>query len=588
MLKFRTPPRNRMDRLITVFSRTDVSDAATLIYPQILNELKTLKNDDKNLMYKLKCTPENFAYNVFYFYYMGIIRDVKKVRSWAQMLHTANPELFAEWNIYRRVRSNVHGRVSIINPETNRDYLTANEYTRLFDNTVYTPILAISNNKPHYVISEDYKAERSLYDALHGINKARSGELAAISFSEGGRLSRSQNNVIRHINANNLTIMTGGAGTGKTSVIIHLINDWYHHDRNFGLAIVSPTNMAAENIRDRLIQVFDEKILERVFIGTIHRYTQNPKHPDYSLIIFEETSMYDNILAHMCELNKTNVYNCKYLFAGDQNQLPPVSRSSLLCRMIKWFSPYVVTLHENFRSGDLIVNNSQSILLTANASFAYLKTGENFKIYGFTDIATTRFLDYTGKFNDEVMFITYRARDSLALNEKIQKELLEGNEYYVNTDPGMACLSRTHPVYHNNQVLGYWNWRIGDRIRCTINRLGVIYNGSIGQVSGFTNNEIIIRYKDTDVYVHHRYTWPAYCVTVHTAQGKEWDTVVFCDCRNEGLLRSLFYVAITRPKKQAIIMRKKDSSDADLRHFNIIDDDPIMHDEMNYEESGVD
>jgi len=582
------PHWTKMDDLIKQFSVTKVSDAATLTYPQIVRELKNIKENDDYAHERITYSVDVFRDNVFYFYYAGLMRDVNKIRTWAYVLHVNSAHLFAEWKIFTRIRSAVNGRTPIVDPDTGADYLSPLDKVRIFDNEYYTSIIGMTDDKKFYVIKVDYEAERQLHTALRSIKGVQSKALTAISFNEGGRLSPSQNKVIAHINNNNVTFMTGGAGTGKTSVIIHIINDWYTNEREFGLAIVSPTNMAAENIRDRLIKIFDDSILKRVYIGTIHSYTRNKTHPKFSLFIFEETSMYDNILSDMCAVNKDNVHLCKYLFAGDPNQLPPVARSSLLCRMTSWLFKDVVTLTDNFRSGDLIVRNSQSVLQTASASFAYLETNDNFTIRGFDKIEDTNFIDRIGgKFDDEVMFITYRANDSFNINKRIQEELLERGDYFEHADSRvLSFISRVHPVYHNNIICGYWNWQVGDRVRCLVNRPGIIYNGSIGKVCGFTNNEIRVKYKDRTIDLHYRKVWPAYCITVHTSQGKEWDTVVFCDCRNEGLLRSLFYVAITRPRHNAIIMRKKDKpdSDADLKHFNIIDDNPIMHDEMNHEE----
>jgi exodeoxyribonuclease V alpha subunit len=276
-------------------------------------------------------------------------------------------------------------------------------------------------------------------------------------------------------------------------------------------------------------------------------------------------------------MNINNINQCKLIIVGDPNQLRPVARDSIFTTLLEKYPRSTTKLLTNYRSGDAIIDNSLMIL--NHVSFIF-ETSDNFQVIEYNLRKDIKFLDwlsddYQVEINiDDVMYITHRNEDVLYINKCVREELYEHNNISLAE---LRALGKTQKrlIYKDGQVFGNWEWAIGDRCVCKINLSQYnIYNGSIAKIVGFYKDTITVSYKNKEINISYKSLWPAYAITVHASQGKEWDTVIFCDFSGDVILRSLLYVAITRAKKKLYIKRmRSEESILEPYEFRVIDEE---------------
>lgn len=563
-----------------------------LVFPEIVRELEAILELDEYANFRVKRVEYLYIYNVFHLYYDSLVSEREAVERWAKLLYPDQSFVFAEYRLYNAVRRDTGGLVHHINPVTQRDFLTPQQiadYIETQDDDRSIIGSCKIKGVRYYGHREDYAANMTIRRTLGEVIAKKSDALANIKFTiaPDSLLTPSQRDIINYVSEHNLTIATGGAGTGKTTVILEIIKSYLRSRRSDsqqssgdidsivdsaigtashlhrGLFILTPTHMAANNIRTRLRRIFSAQEMDLIYINTILRFSRDFRsHPSGSLIIFEESSMFDNVLSQIIKLNSGNFYDCKYLFVGDPNQLPPPSRSSILQFIINQFTTHHLALRENHRSGDIIVKNAERLIFFKSAPSVSFDTTSNFTIESASSLERLQIDNYYKRIMDaanssqstvdDIMFITHRNVDVLAINRVLRDQYFAAKDIEIDDD--VVANSRTYPLYHSSKSMGAWEWRVGDRARCKINTPH-IYNGSICTVRGFVDENILVEYCGRINAIRYTKLWPAYCITVHNSQGQEWDHVVFCDLSQRALQPPLLYVGITRAKKQVIIAR---------------------------------
>lgn len=573
-------PYYKMDSLISAFQRPK-HGMAELVFPEIISELIAVRENDTYANYRVKHAEYAYTYNVFYLYYDGIISDRELVEKWAKLLQRNDQFCFAEYRVYNAIRRSPNGAVYHINPRTKKNYFTDTHIAAHIDqvDSDMQSIITRTEQGGHqfYVHRVDHEIDNTIHRVLGDVIRRKTTAVKSVRFDvdfSGSHLSPSQQAVIEHINKHNLTIATGGAGTGKTTIIVEIIKAHVLSGSDRPLFILTPTHMAANNVRDRLVKYFERAsdnddgtsagisisdVLATVFISTGHQFGYRLKsHPVNALIIFEEASMYDNILGNLLRLNENNFYDCKYLFIGDPNQLPPASRSSTLKMIIGAFGRWHLKLGHNYRSGDIIIKNSNRVIDFEPQGRVIFDTNNNFRIDAQNALDKLALEQYYSLADarqlapDDVMFITYRNADVLAINRVLRDHYFAAKGIVHSGD--IVSESRVHNLFKDGKLMGAWEWRVGDKARCLENTPH-IFNGSICTVRGFIDAAIMVEYKGRLITVSHRKLWPAYCITVHNSQGQEWDRVVFCDLSNKPIDAALLYVGITRGKNEVFIAR---------------------------------
>ena len=426
-----------------------------------------------------------------------------------------------------------------------------------------------------------YHAEQRVAHALINIRDAvqtpvpmQNGTVlsAAAGFcGEGVELSEEQERAILACIANNVTIITGGPGTGKTTIINSLVRIFEF--AGLSVALAAPTGRAAKRMEEAsgMPAMTIHRLLEYVWseeedMLNFGRNEENPLEQD--VIIVDEASMIDLML--MDGLLKAVRPGTRLIFTGDADQLPPVGAGNVLRDMLASECIPAIRLKEIFRQeeGSGIVTNSHRI---NNGEYPEAQSGNDFfiiaKMNEISVADTIRELvggrieagfDFV-RSADDIQILTPTKRGMLgapALNEMLQEvinppaedkaELRYGNVTFREGDKVMQL--------RNNYVA---EWRSEDYI----SEGEGVFNGDMGVIEEIDPEDKVMTVKMDDRVIQYAGDMMeeidlAYAVTVHKSQGSEFPAVIIPVLRFPPMLmtRNLLYTAVTRGKKLVVIV----------------------------------
>jgi exodeoxyribonuclease V alpha subunit len=376
-------------------------------------------------------------------------------------------------------------------------------------------------------------------------------------------LSDKQREAVKNSLCNGVSIVTGGPGTGKTTIINTLIKALEYGGMR--VAVAAPTGRAAKRISQssgkaavtvhRLLEYYYDEGAGRMGFG---RNEENPL--DYEAVIVDEASMMDLML--MGALCKALKENSRLILIGDVDQLQSVGAGNVLGDLID--SGYVNTsrLTEIFRQDE-----ESHIVLNAHRinKGEYPEYAPDFQLIPASkqnDILD-KILDIAMKSSQENLQILTPTKKGIIgsknLNEQLQKafnppakdkkELKFGSTIYRTGDKVMQI--------KNNYQLEY---------KMTSGNTGKgIFNGETGIVTAVhpEDKKIVVCYDERWVeyqYIQLDEIELAYAVTVHKSQGSEFSTVVIPMSWFSPALatRNLIYTAVTRAKEKVIIVGSGD------------------------------
>lgn len=366
-------------------------------------------------------------------------------------------------------------------------------------------------------------------------------------------LADTQKLAIETIINNNIAIITGSAGTGKTTVLKFAI-DVFEQLIGGDIILVAPTGRAARRMTESTaieastlhsllkIGVSDEEDDSDVFVSD--------EKIEGEAIFVDETSMCDisiiyRLFQHLSE-------NCRVYFLGDVNQLQSVGSGNVLDDLIE--SYYVPTVKLS-----LIYRQSQDSNIIYNANnilngIGKIKTGDDFVVYNISnpekiaEQCCTIYKQELQRLGDilDVQCITPKRVNGILASEQLNKQI----QMAINPNYG------SNSFFFSN---GY-KFYIGDKIICNKNT-ETVRNGDIGVVTNVTKNEIQAIFDTGEEIFDAEQAEElnislAYCITVHKSQGSEFKTVFIpVSEENKAMLkRNLFYTAVTRAKEKMIIV----------------------------------
>ena len=377
-------------------------------------------------------------------------------------------------------------------------------------------------------------------------------------------LSGNQRDAIKNSIQHSLSIITGGPGTGKTTIIRTLIH--ILESGNLKVAVASPTGRAAKRIAEttgkpamtvhRLLDYYyDEEIKEMVF----GKNQQNQL--DYDAIIIDETSMMDLMLmGALCRAVKDD---CRMIFVGDADQLPSVGAGNVLSDCIN--SGYIFTskLTEVFRQ-----SNESGIISNAHR----INKGE------YPEFGNDFVLIEAEKQQDIVEKITKMAASFDLSQIQVLTPMKKGLLGSHNLNVYLQKIFNPEGEQKQEIKFGDNIFRCGDRVMQIKNNYRLefvrkdgnagkgVFNGETGTIQAVYPEEkkIVVSYDD-DRWVEYPYVQLdeielAYAVTIHKSQGSEFPVVIIPMSWFPPALatRNLIYTAITRAQDRVIIVGKKD------------------------------
>ncbi|MBR1455366.1 MAG: AAA family ATPase, partial [Lachnospiraceae bacterium] len=370
---------------------------------------------------------------------------------------------------------------------------------------------------------------------------------------------------------NDITIITGGPGTGKT----YNINKYLDEAKKSGLsvAICAPTGRAAKRINE--VTGFNAKTIHRLLECVPDKDAKHQKiyfniNEDnklyVDLLIVDEMSMVDELL--MYALIRAIPDGTRILLVGDVDQLPSVGAGQVLKDMIESGYFNVLKLTEIYRQGkesNIVINahkinKGEDIDLKVKHEdfiFTHKSTDEGVR----DAIKTLISKNIPNHFNiglDQIQVICpskIGECGTVALNKILQKELNK-EDIFKNEIESFGKTLRLHDKVMqtvNNYDIPY---DVVDEKENIIDAGIGIYNGDIGEIIEIDeeNSTIVIKFDDRIAYYNKddlKDITHAYAITVHKSQGSEYDVVVMPMTKTPIplLTRKILYTAMTRAKK---------------------------------------
>ena len=459
----------------------------------------------------------------------------------------------------------------------------------LIDLNVKEEIVIEKREDENWVYSKEiYDAEANIASKLILLDSAQNikriagfdSELEKIEKAGNINLSAKQKEAIQSINSNNVVIITGGPGTGKTTIIKNVIDIYKSHGKK--VVLCAPTGRAAKRMTEMTGE--EAKTLHRLLeIGkiekdnefTIMNYEVAPIDAD--VIIVDEASMVDIYLMNYL-LN--GIYQgTKLILVGDTDQLPSVGPGSVLKDIINSERIKTIFLDEIFRQAaqsKIIVNshrvNDGEYFLDKEEQeglkddFFYIKEkSQDIMLDQIISLCKGRlknFGDYDFFENIQILSPTKKGLlGTKELNKKLQEELNPSSDEKNEKKVGEVIFregDRVMQVKNNYDIY----WEKGNTLSLTYESGTGIFNGELGKIVkiDFLNKQIKILFddekeawyalSDMDQIEH------AYAITVHKAQGSEFDVVIMVVTQSSAMLltRNLLYTGLTRAKKLLILI----------------------------------
>lgn len=383
--------------------------------------------------------------------------------------------------------------------------------------------------------------------------------------SEGDvALSAQQRDAVKNSLGYSVSIITGGPGTGKTTIINTLIK--IMEEGGLEVAVAAPTGRAAKRITQtsgkeavtvhRLLDYYYDEEQSRMVFG---RNAENPL--DYDAVIIDEASMMDLMLNGV--LLRALKPGSRLILTGDADQLPSVGAGNVLGDLIGSGYVYTSRLTEIFRQ-------AEESMITVNAHAirrgSYPQYGGDFQLIR---------MDKQAEILDKVVSLASSfPPDTVQVLTPVKKGILG------STNLNSRLQEAFNPKAEGKEEVQFGSavFRVGDRVMQIKNNYRLeykkpdgssgkgIFNGETGIVAAAAGEEkkLTVCY-DGDRWVEYEYIKLdeielAYAVTVHKSQGSEFPVVIIPMSWFPPALatRNLIYTAVTRGKEKVIIVGRDD------------------------------
>lgn len=413
--------------------------------------------------------------------------------------------------------------------------------------------------KFNYLMNKEKTKYKNLDDSIKQLE-----EFNGIIYNDKQRLA------IKKALENNLLIITGGPGTGKTMIIKAIVeiyknlNKYSNSDLEKNVALLAPTGRASKRLSESTT----------LPASTIHRFLKwnkenntfaiNEYNPDFSqLIIVDEVSMIDITL--MDNLLKGLTNNIKLVLVGDHNQLPSVGPGMLLKDLID--SEVIDTVHL-----DILYRQKENSYIPVLAN--------EIRNDDLGDFLSTK---------DDYTFLACNGNSIISNLTKICKQIIDKEYDYKSFQVMAPMYAGINGIDNLNKALqnifnpsssdkkevkyGDIVYRVNDKVLQLVNDPdNNIFNGDIGIISSiksgiqtksgkvevvidFDGNLVNYQVKDLGNIKH------GFIISIHKSQGSEFDLVVIpvTHSYNRMLYRKLIYTGITRAKKKLILIGEPDA-----------------------------
>ncbi|WP_443867684.1 SF1B family DNA helicase RecD2 [Megasphaera sp.] len=352
-----------------------------------------------------------------------------------------------------------------------------------------------------------------------------------------------------------MTVITGGPGTGKTTVVQTIIR--LAEQEGLRILLCAPTGRAAKRLAEttqRKAKTIHRLLVPDGHVGAMQVFEYNEtKMLPADLVIVDEVSMLDmEMMYHLLSALKPQ---CRCILVGDADQLPSVGAGAVLHDIIASGQVPVVRLDTIFRQkeGGRIVTNAHLInsgclpVVNEDTEFRFVEIdNEADGAEKISALYNSELLETGDKFAVQVLSPMYKNPCGVDnLNQLIQERFNPPAE-------GKAELKGKNVVF-----------RVGDKVMQKHNDYEKgVFNGDMGEIFAIQKDMVYVRYPEQDVKYEGQEVDEitlAYAITVHKSQGSEYHTVIMVLVNSHAIMlqRNLFYTAVTRAKRKVILVGTK-------------------------------
>lgn len=370
--------------------------------------------------------------------------------------------------------------------------------------------------------------------------------------------------------------ITGGGGTGKTRVIGGIVGECQKEKKL--VAVAAFAGKAADRVRETLAQAR----VSATYAGTIHRmlnytgYEYRTGTLPYDVVILEEASMIPTML--MWEVIKRLKIGARLVLVGDPGQLPPVGYGQPFKDLLTLGIPHV-HLEKNYRS-----QHVQGIINAANA----IRTGQNLNSFGDDSLSVQVASDLSEAANqaiqavqgqplDEWQLITWKNDDAMTFNLAIQEAvnpfgfgLFSFRVFGQDVDRAEVRVGDKVMVKANDPDLEIFNGQIGVALGTKVVKVDhtrvpeTLEDWAEAEEDGLIHDRreqlcVQVRLGSEIVNIPekeaHELLTLGYAITVHKAQGSDWETVIIYQ---PGAIafdaQRWWYTSVTRAKSRCTVL----------------------------------
>ena len=447
-----------------------------------------------------------------------------------------------------------------------RGVFTVEEYLKYIDSLALKAKIVLFNE--YVTLSEFYNTEKSILMDINRINDIKNtiksdkidtyiGEYEKINSIT---FNNDQKEAIKGAILNNFFIITGGPGTGKTTIIKAIVMilkdilDLNHDD----IALLAPTGRASKRMA--------ESVGAPAY--TIHKFLKWNKETESFLIdeynkshekivIVDESSMIDIFL--FSSLLKGLKLNVKLILVGDANQLPSIGPGDLLNDLL-----HISTIKKKYLNTIYRVKEGSYITYLAND----IKNRKHF------DKFPTNYSDFKFIESDDDNIKKYLKE---IVNKAVEKGISSENfqvlaPMYKGFNGIDSLNSMMAEIFNPNEekfIIGDKYYRINDKVIQLVNDVdNNVYNGDIGYIKDiyYIDKKLVVEIDYSGNIVEYKNGEfdkfnLAYAVSIHKSQGSEYANVVIilASSFNRMFYNKLIYTAVTRAKSSLIILGSIDS-----------------------------
>jgi exodeoxyribonuclease V alpha subunit len=454
---------------------------------------------------------------------------------------------------------------------------------------------------------EMYKLEYEAALAIKNIVRSKTDEkmcnvdifIKEFEQEKGFELEEMQKEAVRAVFKTNMLILTGSAGSGKTTTVecmIYVLKRYYQNKEEMSFMLAAPTGKAAKRLTE--ITGFEAMTIHRLLQFSYENkgffYRQGNELP-YDLVVVDESSMLSIDLAHA--LFTAISPGTTVVLIGDTQQLPSVGAGNVLDDMIKSQVIEVVKLNVIKRQADgsgiitnanKIVNGEMPEIINKNKDFFIIEEDDKDRVVKKTLEAVTRLRTAYNYSIDDIQVICPQKTSEIGtyeLNKAIQNmvnpaengksEVKRGNSVFRVGDKVIHLSNNYEAPHYKKDLLG----------RYVAEETCGVFNGDIGKIieiskidhidfesdneedseaisKAISEKSVAVQYDDFIIIYQVSELEEidlAYSLTVHKMQGSQCEAaIILCHTRNFIMLnRNLGYTAVTRAKKMVCIIGQK-------------------------------